>query len=145
LTNVPAKNSSPLNSRAFSSSPPGEVQIGTVKYRWYATFTGRLGITQDRWLVYVKGGGAVARIKNTRTQFEGGSIGDDFQVSKTRFGWTLGGGVEYATSPLWSWKIEYLYMDFGTKHTTFLDDPVEYKNRVHTIKLGVNRRWGAGG
>jgi outer membrane immunogenic protein len=123
-----------------------EVQIGTVKYRWYATFTGRLGITQDRWLVYVKGGGAVANIKNTWTEFEGDplTLNQSFQVTKTKFGWTVGGGVEYATSRLWSWKIEYLYMDFGTKHTFFFDDTVEYKNRVHTVKLGVNRRWGVG-
>ena len=37
-----------------------------------------------------------------------------FSIAVTRIGWTVGAGVEAALSNNWSWKIEYLHMDYGT-------------------------------
>jgi outer membrane immunogenic protein len=33
--------------------------------------------------------------------------------SATRFGWTVGAGLEYLIMPLWTVRAEYLYYDLG--------------------------------
>lgn len=42
-------------------------------------------------------------------------LGED-HIGGMRYGWTLGGGVEYAMDDKWSIRIEYSHSDFGTKH-----------------------------
>ena len=39
--------------------------------------------------------------------------------STTRWGWTVGGGIEWAFSQNWSVAGEYRYTDFGNRATTF--------------------------
>ena len=59
-------------------------------------------------MVYIKGGGAWVNDRYTA------SIGGfSSEVSDTRWGWMLGGGIEYAFAGNWSAKVEYNYMDFG--------------------------------
>ncbi len=71
----------------------------------------RAGIAFDRVLIYGTGGAAFASIEN------GYSIGFPFFLaetdSKTRSGWTVGGGLEYAVTNNWSIGAEYRYSDFG--------------------------------
>jgi outer membrane immunogenic protein len=87
---------------------------------FYGDVTGRLGLAFDRSLVYAKGGWAFfdgrANVNNTLGGFGGG-------IASTRpftGGWTIGGGWEYAFSPAWSAKIEYLHFDFGSKTATLV-------------------------
>jgi len=72
---------------------------------------GRLGLAFDRVLIYGTGGAAFAGVKNDYT------LGDPFflsdSISKTRTGWTAGGGLEYAVTNNWSIRAEYRYSDFG--------------------------------
>ena len=71
---------------------------------------GRLGIAVDRALFYVTGGAAFAEFHDAySTVF----FGTDAE-SRTRVGWTVGGGVEYAITPTFSLRAEYRYSDFGT-------------------------------
>lgn len=125
---------------------PAPDDFVSVKYGWYGTITGRLGLAYDRLLSYVKGGAAVASITNAAGNLVAPGVLDpnDFSQSrKTRWGWTLGTGFEYAFAPAWSLKSEYLYMDFGKRRTANLDgDTFEHKNQVHTWKVGLNYRWG---
>lgn len=76
---------------------------------WIDTLRVRVGIPWDRWLGYVTGGVAFAgtsvSVCNTI-----GCVND----SATRYGWTVGAGVEYALMGQWTVKAEYLYADFGT-------------------------------
>ena len=56
----------------------------------------------------------------------GGSETDvnNFDASTTKAGWTVGGGIEGAVPNTHViWKIEYLYMDLGTRNYT-LPNPV---------------------
>jgi outer membrane immunogenic protein len=39
--------------------------------------------------------------------------------SSTRWGWTVGGGIEWAFSQNWSVAGEYRHTDFGNRHTSF--------------------------
>lgn len=121
----------------------------SVKYGWYGTVTGRLGLAYDRLLSYVKGGAAVASITNSAGDMTaaGVIVASDFSESKkTKWGWTVGAGFELAFAPSWSLKSEYMYMDFGKYSSTNLDgDSFEHKNQVHSFKVGLNYRWGGGG
>lgn len=110
--------------------------------------TGRLGVTWDRSLFYVKGGAAALHDKYA--SFDVFRNGYYAQFSDTRWGWTIGGGWEYAFAPNWSWKIEYMYVDMGTVmyYTPDLLSPVlafvpdRIDQDLHTIKFGINYRFG---
>ena len=125
---------------------PAPDDLMEVKYGWYGTMTGRIGMANDRLLTYVKGGAAVAQIRNTVSDLDGTGAIDptDFSsISNARWGWTIGSGFEYAILPAVSLKAEYLYMDFGKKTSTNLDgDLFRHKDNVNTFKVGLNYRWG---
>jgi outer membrane immunogenic protein len=147
---------------------------GTASSRtdFIATATGRLGYTFGRLgegMVYAKGGAAWAHDKY---QFNGQvltapcgavTIGPlfpqcvlvnsfvtpfNFGVSETRVGWTVGAGVEWAVWANWSVKLEYDYLDFGSRTVTF-NDPllgaanISVTERISEVKLGVNYRFGS--
>jgi outer membrane immunogenic protein len=76
----------------------------------------RAGIAFDRVLLYGTGGAAFAGIENTYSTglpiFVPGFFGTE-RISRTRSGWTAGGGLEYAVTNNWSIRAEYRYSDFG--------------------------------
>jgi outer membrane immunogenic protein len=92
-----------------------------------ASFRGRAGFAVNQALFYVTGGGAVAEIGGSRTTVVNGpGIGlpaGTFVAtnggSSTRWGWTVGGGIEWAFNQNWSVAGEYRYTDFGNRGTTF--------------------------
>jgi outer membrane immunogenic protein len=134
-----------LERRLRGIGPAGDDLVG-VSYDWYATLTGRLGLAWHRALFYVKGGGAWARITNTASDLTAGVIDTEDFVSDTgtRSGYAIGGGIEYAFAPNWWLRAEYLFMDFG-RYTSALNldgDKFEFRNEVHTVKFGVNYRFG---
>jgi outer membrane immunogenic protein len=120
---------------------------------WLATLTGRVGYAWDRWLLYVKGGGAWAHDEFSVVQFDGQ------RASQTRSGWTIGGGVEVALVGNWSALVEYDYMDFGDDSATFTETIIipgkpckppkektftrafDIDQQMHTIKVGLNYRF----
>ena len=90
-----------------------------VKQESVGTVRGRLGVTQgaaSNWLMYVTGGLAYGKFDHSVTQFCNAFCNQTvtFSDTKTKAGWTLGGGVEVALNWNWSIGFEYLYMDFGT-------------------------------
>lgn len=87
------------------------VATQTVKLPWFGTLRGRLGFTPSpRWLVYATGGLAVAEIQDSA----GGATGIAISTDTTRAGYAVGGGIETALTDRWSFKVEYLFMGFGT-------------------------------
>jgi outer membrane immunogenic protein len=63
-------------------------------------------------------------------------------------GYTVGAGLEYLFAPNWSAKAEYQYYNFG--NTTLTTAPVDavgarFRNDEHSVKVGVNYRFGWGG
>jgi outer membrane immunogenic protein len=100
------------------------------------TVTARFGGAVDHALVYVKGGGAWAHEKHT--------IEGEISDSQTRWGWTVGTGVEYAFAPNWSGKVEYNFLDFGKANFfgDVVDGGVDIRQTVHTVKFGLNYRFG---
>jgi len=140
------------------SQPPlgvgGDI-LGT-KTAWFATQTARFGYTvTPQALLYVKGGAAEARFNYTDIDSIV-SAGSPYSGtgSSTRFGWTVGAGLEYAPTSNWSVFAEYNYSDFRTAQTLFTytapnpanATPYVYKetNRLQTVLVGVNYRFGFG-
>jgi outer membrane immunogenic protein len=120
--------------------------LRSVKYNGYGTITGRLGFSSGSWLAYVKGGAAFAGIKHSGYELPDSSS-NAYSVSTTKTGWTIGGGFEYAMTANWSWRVEYLYMDFGHSNNTTTDTSIDIRHtdRVQAVTLGVNYRFGGPG
>jgi len=65
----------------------------------------------------------------------------------SRFGWTIGIGMEWMVYGGWSMFGEYNYLDFGTRSVTFSDPNLGSYNfnvtqHFNMFKLGVNYRFG---
>jgi outer membrane immunogenic protein len=74
----------------------------------------RAGIAFNRVLLYATGGAAFAGIDNTYLLLPPAfAAGTSEKVTKTRAGWTVGGGIAYAVTNNWSVRAEYRYSDYG--------------------------------
>jgi outer membrane immunogenic protein len=126
--------------RSRTTDPLGAIRIGRIgisesansstDFPWFATFRGRAGILVDpSLLLYATGGLAVGEVKfatqttATAQLFDGNAPigapitlpGTAFSESHTLVGWTAGAGIEKKFDPHWSAKLEYLYIDLGSK------------------------------
>jgi outer membrane immunogenic protein len=116
------------------------------------SFAVRFGGTIDRAMLYVKGGLAWAyeRHKVSDPGFDGFGIFSS-ENKHWRWGGMLGAGVEFAFTNTISGKLEYNYMDFGTRTYSFdltpsgatFTDTIDVKIRqnIHLVKVGLNFRW----
>lgn len=71
----------------------------------------RLGVAWNQLLIYATGGVAFAGLRNDYTL---GPFLLTESISRTRAGWTVGGGIQYALTNNWSARVEYRYSDFGS-------------------------------
>ena len=118
----------------------------TVANNYLASATARLGHTfADRWLVFVRGGGAWTseRVDDAFTDFAGFAV--DPRATVDRSGWTAGTGVEWGFAAHWSASLEYNYYDFGGDGMTLLNAAppttvtiFSLKDRIHAVTAGVN-------
>ena len=89
---------------------------------YFGTVRGRYGfLTTPTLLTYVTGGFAYAQVSSSAAINETlgfldtpAPFGTAGSFSELRFGWTVGGGVEWMFAPCWSAKAEYLYYDLGS-------------------------------
>jgi outer membrane immunogenic protein len=121
-----------------------------AKTDFLTSVTGRIGYAFDTVLLYGKGGVAMAGDRYDVTgSFAGTPFG--FVGLENRFGWTAGGGVEWAFTPHWSASVEYDYYGFGHR-TIAMSDPtnvflgnVDVKQSIQVVKVGMNFHIGPGG
>ncbi|HET7847797.1 MAG TPA: outer membrane beta-barrel protein [Pseudolabrys sp.] len=124
------------------------------------TITGRIGYAAGpagRTLLYLKGGAAWLS-ENVDVTTNGAFVLPQTSVSRTKWGWTAGAGVEQALTPAWSVKLEYDYLHFGSDRFTTPEGAVfipglgffatareaaSYSQNVHAVKLGLNYKFGA--
>lgn len=153
------------SSDTFPGQPYGifPVTAGTItasndaKIDWFGTVRGRVGYSWNRMLLYATGGLAYGRIETSVSTndagvfiifpFNGTATASD---SKTRIGWTLGGGIEGAIAGNWSWKAEYLYVDLGSLDVALTDLPFAGETTTlhsrfseHIVRAGLNYKFGA--
>jgi outer membrane immunogenic protein len=107
-------------------------------------FTGQVGYAWNNVLWYVKGGAAV-----TDDKYKGlvGGIVID-QATDTRWGGTVGTGLEVGFAPNWSVGVEYDHLFMGNRNITFTTpggavtrtDNIRQDVDMGTVRL--NYRWG---
>lgn len=144
------------------TSPCGPGFGGTVfscraEDNWIGDITGRIGVTVDHALLYLKGGWAWQDTDYTVSSVSfGGGPGLLATASNTHDGGLLGAGVEYQFMQHWSAKIEYNYIDFRSNHvnaigtapfgpcaapTCPLAATATVTEPLHLIKAGFNYRF----
>jgi len=122
---------------------PGDSALVSAKLDALGSVTGRFGYAFGRSLLYAKGGFAWADEQYSAVGlFTGAPF--DLEAPETRFGWTLGGGLDWAFSDYWSIGLEYDYYNFGHRSVTFLDansglaGPIDIKQSIQTVRLGLS-------
>jgi len=145
-----------LNYRGRSSNNNGATGFGganTSTAGYFGTVRGRLGFAAtDHLLIYGTGGLAYGK-----TNFPTTIAGIDAFGTPRAFvgsnnngvtvGWTAGAGLEYALTPNWSIKGEYLYVDLGRKSVAYVDAlsgaslTASANNRNHVVRMGLNYRF----
>jgi outer membrane immunogenic protein len=136
---------------------PGAGFLSThEKLEWFGTARLRAGYTPvDRLLLYVTGGVAYGDVNySAQTDFRPvGTVQYPAAFTKTKVGWTAGGGAEWAFAQNWSAKVEYLYMDLGNESTVANPVPANppfqvgynWKTQEQLVRVGVNYKFGWGG
>jgi outer membrane immunogenic protein len=116
------------------------------KVKSLASATGRVGYSWNRFLGYVRGGGAWERDEYWATTIV---LGTAYTARVTRQGWTVGVGGEYAFTNLLSGFIEYNYYDFGTREIGLTPQViglgpafVDIKDTKSVVRAGLNVRFG---
>jgi outer membrane immunogenic protein len=134
-----------------AGTPAGSVALSShteVNTDWLATLRPRIGWAANNWLLYATGGLAITKIKYSQVNTFAIIGPEQASVSKTKAGWTIGGGVESALPNNWSWKAEYLYVSFGSVATTAFDPAglgLVFNHstdlKASIVRLGVNHKF----
>jgi outer membrane immunogenic protein len=112
---------------------------------YFGTARMRLGYAFDRAMIYATGGLAWGRNEIGWSAVTPAVVVGQ-TISNTHVGYAVGGGMEWALMDNWTAKVEYLYLDLGSKTYDFgpaigiFDADVS----AHTVKVGLNYRFGYG-
>ena len=139
-----------------SADTASDTRDNTKLGNWYGVLAGRLGVTVDRSLLYVKAG--VARLNVDSRIADTCSVGPCGPALLTATGsqrddvWVIGGGLEYALNNKWTIRGEYLR--FGQIDGYELCGPVTVGgatvaqvcsrhnvDAVHVLKIGVSYKF----
>ncbi len=122
-------------------------QTNRSKIDAFGLFTGQVGYAWNNALLYVKGGAAVTDSRyttlNTATGALTSSTGD-----QTRWGGTIGAGIEYGFASNWSVGVEYDHLFMQDKTHAFttpagaLLQTDRVRQDVDLVTARVNYRWG---
>jgi outer membrane immunogenic protein len=115
-------------------------------------FTAQVGYASSNMLLYVKGGAAVTdnKYSNVFTVNNAfGNAGTTFNsASDTRWGGTVGAGIEVGFAPNWSVAVEYDHLFMGNPNITFAATAIavsradNIRQDVDMATVRVNYRWG---
>jgi len=124
----------------FAPGTTDQSKIGAL-----GLFTGQVGYAWNNVLWYVKGGAAVTDDKYKG--LVGGVVID--QTNETRWGGTVGTGIEVGFAANWSVGVEYDHLFMGNRNVTFTTTPGGAVSRTDNIRQDVdmgtvrlNYRWG---
>jgi outer membrane immunogenic protein len=144
-----------FNGKGSLTSNTREPFVSQTTERWMATARLRLGWAADKWLFFITGGGAWSGVEVT--VWDPPVPATTAHHKRTLTGWTAGAGWEYALGYGWSWKSEFLYIDYGW--TKFFDpadtcspdcavflNPREVSLKNYIFRTGLNYKfdWGWG-
>lgn len=148
--------------------PAGDPTLGAGSFmrqdvNWLASVRGRIGQTWGTSLLYVTGGIAWANVDyeaNTSGAlvcFNSPGCSFPAAFSRTRAGWTVGGGYEWPVWSNWTLRSEYLFSRFDGVSATVAPAPaptsicltagpcsVSYRWNdldIHTLRVALNYAW----
>jgi outer membrane immunogenic protein len=131
---------------AFYNTTKGNGFEGQIT--WLSTVRGRFGwLMHQDTMLYATGGLAVGGVKDTwAPNGVNSSCNPAYCVksaSKTKIGWTLGGGIEHILNPHWTVAVEALYVDLGETDASNIDGSKTstFKNRAAIARLKVNYKF----
>jgi outer membrane immunogenic protein len=123
------------------------------KINAFGLFTGQVGYAWNNVLLYVKGGGAVVGDRYRSYDLATGLEFD--RANESRWGATVGAGVEFGFAPNWSVGFEYNHIFLGDRTLNFTGSgnfviaPLGVVTRSERISqdvdmalIRVNYRWG---
>jgi outer membrane immunogenic protein len=121
----------------------------TTDTKWVATAVSTLGIAHNNWLLYGKAGVAWESVNYTDNWAVAGIPLFGGTGSDNRTGWTVGTGLEWAFYQNWSAKVEYDYLDFGTRNVAIngsllglgIQAGIQDNNHINQVKAGLNYRF----
>jgi outer membrane immunogenic protein len=117
----------------FDGTTPCGITVCETKSDWLATVRGRAGWAMDRVLFYGTGGAAFGNV-----QAAAGVLPFN---STTQVGWTAGAGIEYAFTPNWTAKVEYLFVDLqnaGCAPASCAGPATTVSLNENIVRAGVN-------
>jgi outer membrane immunogenic protein len=148
-SSLKGSNTSLLFNTGFPGTAFTSAVTNQTKVQGIGLLTGQVGYAWNNVLWYVKGGAAVVGEKNTGILTASGLVVD--QVDRTRWGGTLGTGIEVGFAPNWSVGFEYDHIFLGNNTVNFVGvgPVVGIATRTDSISEGidmatvrVNYRWG---
>jgi opacity protein-like surface antigen len=113
--------------------------LGSVSNHWMSTVAGRVGLVNDRWLVFAKLGGGW--VHSSATVNLPGS--PSWEGSSTNGGWLVGGGIEYGFKAHWTVKLEYDYLALSNWNSATVP-AVGLSRDVQMVKFGANYKFESG-
>ena len=142
------------NASGARECPNGPYFTCETNINWMATATGKLGYAlTNRSLWYVRGGGAFGNLKIAVSCNTGPIVPDPTVLvlagcgetaAKTRGGWTIGAGSEFAIAKNWTVRTETNYFDMGTERYTLQPTTgiaIDVKQHGFISTLGINYRF----
>jgi outer membrane immunogenic protein len=96
-----------------------------------ASLRGRAGIAWNTWLFYGTAGGGWGHNKISVD-----TVGVALSSDAWQSGWSAGAGIEWAFSPSWSAKVEYLHYGLGS--ADFFGTLPSGNIDIDTVKVGIN-------
>jgi outer membrane immunogenic protein len=114
----------------------------------FGLFTGQVGYSiSPSFLAYLKGGAAVVGDRYETFTTATGAMND--RANTTRWGGTVGTGLEYAFTPSWSVGVEYDHLFMGDKNLNFVTAAGAMTQRINQdMDIGlvrVNYKFGPDG
>ncbi len=115
---------------------------------WFGTVRGRVGLVTGSTVSYLTGGYAYGNVRGTVTETPLVGAPAAFATDRLRGGYVLGSGVEAALGGNWTGKVEYLYVNLGSRTDVFtaLTVPQTMTTRVgeNIFRAGLNYKIGGG-
>ena len=112
--------------------------LGFVDQHWIGTVAGRIGLVNDRWLVFAKLGGGW--VNSNATLNLPGTV---WNGSSTSSGWLAGAGIEYGFKSHWTVKLEYDYLGLSNWNSPTVPS-VALNRDLQMVKAGINYKFESG-
>jgi outer membrane immunogenic protein len=143
----------PNSNDGHSDAIAGQIRL-RQELDYFGTLQGRIGWAANSLLLYGSGGLSWGRVKTTFETFNmitqqtlvsaPAAAPQSVSSDKTRLGFAVGGGAEWAFAPAWSVKAEYLYVNLGNGDTLTLPGGVAHSEfHMHVVRAGLNYNFGA--